>query len=416
MARYVIALAIALAPTVMWVPSARAQSQTSLGGPTFDGVRSKLQRPRPGAEVQSASQGGVDAKAAVAIEAGYDSNIEQVFTGIQKSGFALTDAALFLNTGTAAAGFSFLGRGSIADYVDADREFRWDAGFIADWHFDNVLGSRLNFGGFLLEDTFGFSDITTGAVNYELLREKDKYDAFLKGRIYEVHYNGHDSAQAAQSPFALSSAFSYRKAEQQAGALLFKDKTIAPFVSGAISALEYFNNVDPSVLNRDAMDGWIVGGARVKLNKKLYVDLGARYNQRNTEDPHVGTFHSSGFDGRIVWTPLSGVTVSLDYDRTITEPGSTNAVLAAKDVILSAIEYAPKQSRWGLTLYASQEKSTQVGDTPVYLRYAITSEVTYSIRPQTQIFGTLEAETLDDLNSDDALTRVRIGMGFKHKF
>jgi hypothetical protein len=416
MTRYVIALVIALAPTFMAAPTARAQTQSSLGGPTFDGTKGRLQRQRSGGEVQEASQGGVDAKAAIAVETGYDSNIEQVFRGVQKSGFALTDGALFLNTGTAAAGFSFLGRGSVADYPDGAPQVRWDAGFIADWHFDKVLDSRLNFGGFFLEDKYGFSDITTGAINYELLREKDSYDAFAKGRIYEVHYSDRNGVQTPQSPLALTSAFSYRKTEQQAGALLYKENTIAPFVSGSIAAIDYFNNVDPSVLNRDAIDGWVLGGVRVKLNKQLYVELGTRYNQRNTEDPRVGTFHSSGFDGRVVWTPISGVTVSLDYDRTITEPGSTDAVLAAKDMVVFAIEYAPKRSKWGLTLYASQEKSKEIGDTPVYLRYAITSEATYLIGPRTQIFATLEAETLDDLNSTDSLTRARIGVGLKHKF
>jgi hypothetical protein len=397
--------------------SALAQGHThGLGGPTFDSEVTRLKTLKSGTDVQEVQGNGVTVKGAIAIEAGRDTNPEQIFTGQQKTNFVGTDGALLLDFGTQASGLTILGRGSVADYIDTDRRFRWDAGVLVDFHADNVLGSRLNVGGLALADTYGYSKQETLAVNYELLRETKRYDAYLRGRVFDLVYSEQGREVAAvTSPFALTSEFSYRRAEQQAGVLLMKEHVISPYVTGSIADVEYTKQSNPALLNRSAFDSHIAAGVRVKLGADVFADVGGRYNNRRTDDARVGTHESSGFDGRIVWTPRAGVVVSLDYDRVITEPGSVNAVLADKDIYTLSIDYKPAE-KWNFTTYLSTERSIQIGDIPVYKRNAAVADVTYAILPNTQVFGNLIAERTTDENSSDVANRLRLGVGVKQRF
>jgi hypothetical protein len=351
---------------------------------------------------------------ALAVDAGYDPNPEGLVENIQGSAFERLSGALLTDFGTARDGLTILAHGSVANFNSLVDNHRYDANVLADYHKDIMKGVRLNLGGYYVKDTYGYSIQENMAGFYELVESVKTRDAFLKGHFFSKEYTR--DGEAGDSPFGHSSAFNHQTYRQQGGILLWKDQRFSPYLEGGLASIDYTRQANETVLDRDALDMHGVGGIRVRLNEKVYVDLGVRANLRNTEDRIVNRFTSVGFDGKLVWSVSEGVYLSLETTHDIVEPSSEMARLGDRYLQVIGLEIDPPESPWAFELYGSHEYTRQIGDSATFSSYFVQAGITYDLNKRAQLFADTLYENFDDVKSDDSYSRIRVNAGMKVRF
>ncbi len=124
----------------------------------------------------------------------------------------------------------------------------------------------------------------------------------------------------------IDKSFSNSRHEASAGVLVHKDRMFAPYVQAGGGIVDFKNQLDESVLDRDGRDVFATAGVRVRFSPQLHIDLGGRINHRELDDKLVREHTAGFFDGKLVWTPGPRTYVEFNVERTFEEPESAGAL------------------------------------------------------------------------------------------
>ena len=101
----------------------------------------------------------------------------------------------------------------------------------------------------------------------------------------------------------------------------------APYLEISAARVQYTDQPAPSLVNRSADDYHLKTGVRWTLSPTVTA-TGWRFNERNTEDRFVPSYHSYFFDGGFIWQPSPAFLFQANVERFIGEPSMIFAVLA----------------------------------------------------------------------------------------
>ncbi|MBN2301380.1 MAG: outer membrane beta-barrel protein [Lentisphaerae bacterium] len=353
-------------------------------------------------------------------EGGYDSNPDQSFdeegTPFLRSGVGANLAGIWKRT---AAELS--ASGSWAHFADEDlpRTDRLNGTVSGNVAYLLRPGLTIAGGGLFDHDELGATEDETAAGYAELAYNDALLTSFLRGRFIDVQYLSDDLPDGiaeADSPFFLTSAFDVERTELSAGAIIGKNSPVGIYGEVTIADVDYVNQANKAVLDRDADDQSIKGGVRFGLSAYLRADVGWRWNRRNLEDPVIDDFESSYFDGSLTWAPSSYFYLSASIERLIGEPSAAFGRLSdIKQYELKA-NYVPVDGI-NVSLRAIRQHTDEIGNEFEYQSSILDAELSYDYSRRVQIYTSLRYEHLEEDGktsvSDREYDRFRVAAGLR---
>ncbi len=356
---------------------------------------------------------GVNFVAEGLVAAGYDSNIDYRVEERDGGVYAKTDVGMALIAKSENAETTAVVRGGYGRHAIDLRPDRYDIGALID-HFRIVApNTSLNFGGFFLHDNIDVDANERAAGYNQLSYNTTGMEAFVRSRALHSHY----LIEAGAGPisnrfFARDEAFDHLRLEQSAGVLFLKDQRLAPFFETGYANLDYTRELDPAAFTRDADEVWAIGGMRVTLDKTLYVDLGARYNQRWLDDGALSSHDSVFFDGRIVYVPSDDLYVEFNIDRSFVEPVVEDAFFT-ESTTYALLVSTRLDDRTRLKFEVGRITEEQIG-APDYFRHDYgEAQLSHDIGNRAELFTSLLGYHTTNDASEDEVDRFEFMAGIR---
>jgi hypothetical protein len=236
-----------------------------------------------------------------AVLGGYDSNIDLNKDKGAGAGFGMVDLGIASVVSTENGETTAIARGSFARHDIEFRPDRWDGGFLVDHYMKMSGGWKVHAGGFLERNEIEIDRPMYAGAYMQFARNAATQDAFVRLRSMQTQYGNPISTPL--SPGFLSdvdASFTNTRSEASVGMLLQKDRALAPFFELAAARIDFTNQIDKAVLNRNATEFYGIAGVRITLNPKLHIDLGGRFNNRDLEDSRLASHTGAFFDGKVV--------------------------------------------------------------------------------------------------------------------
>ena len=356
---------------------------------------------------------GVNFVAEGLVAAGYDNNID--FRVEERDGgvYAKTDLGMALIAKSENAETTAVVRGGYGRHGIDLRPDRYDIGALIDHYRIVAPNTSLNFGGFFLHDDIDVDANQRAAGYTQLSYNRSDMEAFVRSRALHSHY----LIEAGAGPisnrfFARDEAFDHLRLEQSAGILFLKDQRLSPFFETGYANLDYTRELDPARFTRDGDEIWAIGGVRVTLDKTLYVDLGARYNQRWLDDMALSSHDGVFFDGRIVYIPSDDLYVEFNIDRTFLEPIVEEAFFT-ESTTYALLVNTRLDGRARLKLEVGHITEEQIG-APDYFRHVYgEAQLSHDIGNRTELFTSLIGYHTTNDASEDEVDRFEFMAGVR---
>jgi hypothetical protein len=347
-------------------------------------------------------------------EVGHDSNPDESFDQIgspyQEVGTTLSVTAI----GSRAAGNVRASGSWLQLHDEMLREDRWKAAIEANGVYSIAPGLSVSAGALLSQDeTEFFKNRVKGA--YAEINYSDRWiTSFMRANAIEVRYLNDpeipDSADDSLKPLFLRENLDVRSTGVTAGLLLGNNYWLAPYVEVGAANLDYFNQKDESLVDRDADDFHAKGGVRVTFSPALQADFGMRWNRRDLEDARFSDFQSSYFDFALRWTPWRYFSLTANIDRTIEEPSGLRGVLADTKTYGLRANYKPTD-RIRLSVWGEYKDIEELGETLEYDARRGGAELSYDLTRSIQLYAGALIEYVEEEVSDADYNRLRVGAG-----
>lgn len=346
-------------------------------------------------------------------EAGHDSNPDRLFNG-ESSAYGLVDGGVTLGiVGTGMATTVSL-KGSYINYEGLDRDDRFDAGGSVDTYYLIQPGHELTGGAFYLRDEINFTKNEVIGSYSEYNYTGELAEGFLTSRYSNVRYLNGDG-NVPLTPLFLNSSFDVEKFEQQGGFLFGRNQIVGIFVRGAYANVNYTDQRDESLVDRDGNDYWGVAGLRITFSPWLRADLGLRGNRRDIEDKTIGSVNTTGFDGALTWAPSAWFQLKLTADRYLGEPSAALSRVADTHQYAAQLQYRPI-ARATLSMRAAYREYDEIGSGFTFEEHTIVSDLSYDLTQGVQLYlaALYERTTIEQTEAE--YDRFRIGAGTRIRF
>ncbi len=345
---------------------------------------------------------GVNFVAEGLVAAGYDSNIDYRVEERDGGVYAKTDLGMALIAKSENAETTAVVRGGYGRHGIDLRPDRYDIGVLLDHYRIVAPNTSLNFGGFFLHDDIDVDANQRAAGYSQFSYNAATMEAFVRSRALHSHYLVEAGAgPIANRFFARDETFDHLRLEQSAGALFLKDQRLAPFFETGYANLDYTREIDPAVFTRDGDEIWAVGGVRVTLDKTLYVDLGARYNQRWLDGGALSSHDSVFFDGKIVYVPSDDLYVEFNIDRSFLEPVVEEAFLT-ESTTYALLVNTRLDERTRLKFEVGRITEEQIGAPDFFRHIYGEAQLSHDIGNRTELFtSVLGYHTTNDASEDE---------------
>jgi hypothetical protein len=346
-------------------------------------------------------------------EAGHDSNPDRLFNG-DSSAYGLIDGGVTLGVVGKGTATTLSLKGGYINYEGLDREDRFDAGASLDTYYLIQPGHELTGGAFYLRDEMNFTKNEVvgsyGQYNYT----GELAEGFLTSRFSNVRYlNSGDGVLL--TPLFLNSAFNVEKFEQQGGFLFGRNQMVGIFVRGAYANVNYTDQTDEALIDRDADDYWGVAGLRITFSPWLRADVGLRGNRRDLEDPTIASVTTTGFDGALTWAPTAWFQLKLTAERYLGEPSAALSRVADTHEYAAQLQYMPI-ARATLSMRAAYREYDEIGSGLTFEEHTIVSDLSYDLTQGVQLYLAALYERTAIEQTEAEYERFRIGAGTRVRF
>lgn len=297
---------------------------------------------------------------------------------------------------------------------NAFRTDRWEGGLSGDIVYGVAPGFSISAGGLLAQDEIDLIKERTTGVYAEASYQNELITGFMRGRHQAVDYLNSlpppSNAPDNLKPFFDTAAFNSKRDEISAGLLIGNQVWLAPYTELSAALVDYTNQPDIGVVNRDGEDYSGKGGIRVTLSPFFQADIGWRWNWRELKDPTIDEFDSNYFDGSLTWQPWHFFSLTGSFDRYIGEPSAAFSRLADVKRISLGFRYAFSDLS-ALKVLAQREQINEIGDGSLYRRRELNAELTHDLSASTQLYAGLLYEYTEEDRSDIDYGRFRFGGG-----
>lgn len=260
---------------------------------------------------------GIDFMPYAGVLSGYSTNPDE-FAGGEDSAFTQYDAGLKAAMQTGNSKFKAEVNGTILDYYDLDKSFRW---------LYEVKASG--------KTQVSKSDL----LEYDVRRRRDALDDNYDELTHRVRAAWTHTAKVAEVKLGTSfrnkdflapdthNEFDYVMPGAELTMRFMPETKVSPFIVLSGADVNYLNQVE-SIVDRDAKNYSVTGGLRWQPAKTIALDVGGRYNLRLLED-HAYSRVENGFaDLQLHWTPSNKLDVKAAVWRELAEPYKSSGVVA----------------------------------------------------------------------------------------
>lgn len=361
----------------------------------------------------SAQHPGIALYTGAALFEGYDSNLDLSTTNRKGSGFTGIEGGAGAIIKRDGSETTMVVRGTEQRYNLGYRPDRWDAGTYLDHHVALENGMKLTVGGFYYRDEIETDRSQRYAAYLSLDREGDTQDTFVRVRSLHRNYlNGVGTTLPEGTITDVDTSFSNTRTELVAGALLMKDQRLAPFVQVGLASIDFTNQINTDVLNRDSREAFVISGVRLRFNTSLYADLGGRLNTRSISDSNIRNHSSAFFDGKLVWEPNKYDSIELSVDRTNQDPLTTGALFSEETAVRFALKFKPVP-RIHTSLETGFIRQDQIGVGFHFDERYVEGKVGYAFAPRAEIFVFGKAADYTNSQTREHADDFRLGAGIK---
>ena len=380
------------------------------------------QRSWQGVESQPAPQSVVAPMQGIQLffgaEGGYDSNLDNKVAK-EASRYEMIQAGLTGNfKASDTESYTLYARGRNYWYNDLDVSNRYDVDVALGARYDFSKQTTLKSGISWLRDAIPINVYDSFRAFGDLVNEGADYRVRLKlDSRTDLGFRSDETIGLLDPDVfsvSRSRAFDFTKNGATASVLLLRQQVIAPFLIGNFTNIEYFHQDPNPAIDRRANEYWAVAGVRVTLSPTLYVDLGARYNNRDTEDKIFPRFDSTYFDGRLSWKLTDSWSLTGVIERQIKEPTTSFGV--ADDVTTYELSTNYKSGSWTLFAKTFLDRVRPVGDTFDYSKYNWSVGAINELSKSVDVYADYSGRYVSEKINDEAYTRHRIGAGFRIKY
>jgi len=355
-------------------------------------------------------------------EAGYDSNPDELFVQNRATAYGRvggnSSLAFVRPDGSGATVISL--RGTYLSLSDTDfAHNRGDADFAIDNSYALGKGVDFSFGGYFLYDALHLVESEQGGGYAKLAFTSKNFDAYARVRHQEIQYEGPVPQAQLFDPatlvFAANRNYDVRRTEETAGFIAYANTSLGFFADTGASQLDYFNQVNPSVLDRTADEYWVVGGVRFAVDKYFKADVGYRYNERDFQKASLSDYSNSYPDAHLVWFAARDLTISFDVTRILVEPITTFALAGDERTFDLRVRYQvnPKLS---LIVDAHDRRTAQIGDTALYYEKAVSLFANYDYTDKIHFYGVAAQKHVEESFSGGQYDRTQLGLGTRVQF
>lgn len=416
------ALAAFAALSAMAADLSAQQSAGRFQGASVDDSARKL---NVGAPKQDLSQlghvlaPGILFSPTITMEAGFNSNPDEFFSGAEGSPYGLTNSTSV---------FGFLGdqgattltlRTTFLQYSgDIIDNRRWDAGAALDNAYTVAPGTLATFGIYYLRDELSLVPSDNSGAYGQLAFREDGFETFVRLKTDQIDYLGsvaNASLNATQLMLVQPSQFNFHRIEGASGFIFGPQARIGFYGELGGANLDYYDQGTENILDRDATEIWGIAGMRFNLHPTLTFDAGWRLNVRQVEDKSVGDQTTSFFDGSLTWTPIQTFSLTAEIDRTFAEPSSTFAIMTDKIHYGMSASY---QLRPGVQLGAAlrHDQKEQIGDAFDYHETEVSLSLAYQWSEKILLYGLALHEVVEEQTTGQSSEKTQIGAGTRMKF
>lgn len=359
---------------------------------------------------------GVRLYTGATLSGGHDSNLDHVTKNPPASNYGRVElGAAAVVTGDNSQTVA-LARGSYANYSQDFRPDRWDGVVLVDHYIKVTNAWKLHFGGFYERNDIDVDRPTYAGGYAQIANKEETRDSFFRFRSMHTGY-GNAIGSVFPSGFLsdVDRSFSNIRSEASLGTLLMKNRTVAPYFEVGAAQIDFTQQINQNVLDRDAREVYGIAGLRFTITPQLRVDLGVRGISREIEDKNFSHRSTAFFDGKLVWTPHDRLFVEFNVDRTNTDPLSANALYTertAGDVHVTA----RLTEKVKMELEAGIARHDQIGIKQHYDEQYVSGRLGYQLTPRMELFSLMKTETIKDSVTEDSSHRFRIGGGVKLGF
>jgi hypothetical protein len=351
-----------------------------------------------------------------AVLGGHDSNIDMTKTNGAGSGFGMVDVGVASVVTRESSETTAIARGSFQRQNLELRPERWDGGFLVDHYMKMSGGWKAHLGGFIERNEIENNRPMYAGAYMQFAKNAKTEDAFVRVRSLQTLY-GRTEGEVVNAGFMsdVDASFNHTKTEAAVGMLVLKDRALAPFFEVSAARVEFTNQVNTALLNRNAYEVYGIAGVRLTINPKLRIDVGGRVNSRELEDTRVSHHTSAYFDGKIVWAPSEMVDIEFNIERKNTEASTAGALFTERtqaDLQVTAKLNDKLKVRGEVGI----AKLDQIGLNKSFEERYVEGRIGYQVSKRAELFAMAKAETVKDSETADVIDRVRVGAGVKVGF
>ena len=371
--------------------------------------RERQEQPNRAVPAPDAGGGSGNVTFFAATEAGYDSNLDNLFVP-RGSPFELMQlGASGAYKPTDSSAYSFYVSGRDFSYNDLAPSQRYDVDAAAGARYDLSANTALKLGTSYYKDAVSLDQFDVYKGFADLVNEGESYRFRLK-------LDSHTEVSTNESPFPgiRDKDFDYTKNGATASLLMMRNMMIAPFIIGNYTNIDYFNQLANSPIDRSAREFWGTAGARFTFNPGFFVDLGARYNHRDFADQAISQFSSTFYDARLTWRIVDGLTLNGVVERQIKEP--TTSFGLADDVTTYEVGFDQRIDLWTIHGRAFLEHVEPIGDPLNFYRYNWSLGLGYQLSKNAELFSEYLGRHVTERVIDAAFERTRVGAGIRVSF
>jgi Putative beta-barrel porin 2 len=357
-----------------------------------------------------------------AVLGGYDSNLDLSKSKGAGTSFGMVDVGVASVVTRENSETTAIARGSFAHHRAVEnhdmelRSDRWDGGFLVDHYMKLSERWKAHVGAFIERNEIELDRPTTAGIYSQLATNGKTEDAFIRLRSLQTQF-GNPVETVVNGGFLseINSSFNNTKTEAAVGMLVLKDRALAPFFEVSAARIDFPNQINTAVLNKNATEFYGIAGVRITLNPKLHIDLGGRVNNRELDDTRVSHHTGAFFDGKVVWAPTDMIDVEINVERKNAEAISGGALFTERtsaDLQITAKLNEKVKAR----VEVGVVRSEQIGLNKHFDERYVEGRIGYQVNKRIELFTTAKAEAIKDSETADVSERVRVGAGVKVGF
>jgi Putative beta-barrel porin 2 len=371
--------------------------------------RERQEQPNRAVPAPDASGGSGNVTFFAATEAGFDSNLDNLFVPHGSPFELMQFGASGAYKPTDSSAYSFYASGRDFWYNDLAQPQRYDVDAAVGARYDLSSNTALKLGMSYYKDAISLDQFDIYKGFADLVNEGESYRLRLK-------LDSRTEVSTNESPFfgIRDKDFDFTKNGATASLLMMRNMMIAPFIIGNYTNIDYFNQLANASIDRTAREFWGTAGARFTFNPGFFVDLGARYNHRDFADQAISQFSSTFYDARLTWRINDGLTLNGVVERQIKEP--TTSLGLADDVTTYEVGFDQRIDLWTIRGRAFLEHVEPIGDAFNFYRYNWFLGLGYQLSKNAELFAEYLGRHVTENINDAAFERTRVGAGIRVSF